>query len=137
MINKASNISRFERHIVFPKMLALNCPDFEAESAMFNADVEKEGTCRRFISVNTNPEQGAATGSANQQQAQHQSSQGQGQSSSSNRTYTNTYSIEVSVFGYTESGDSANAEIFPYSAEDCEFPLKLDISKGQNLTFQT
>ena len=46
--NSFDSVYRFERHIVFPKMLALNCPDFEAENAMYNADVEKEGTCRRY-----------------------------------------------------------------------------------------
>ena len=46
--NAYDSVYRFERHIVFPKLLAHNCPDFELGNVMYNADVEKAGTSRRL-----------------------------------------------------------------------------------------
>jgi hypothetical protein len=45
--NSFDSVYRFERHIVFPKLLANNCPDFEQSNAMYNADGDKDGTLRR------------------------------------------------------------------------------------------
>ncbi len=45
--NSFDSVYRFERHIVFPKLLAQNCPDFEQANAMYNADGDKDGTLRR------------------------------------------------------------------------------------------
>jgi hypothetical protein len=41
-------VYRNERHTVFPKLLAQNCPDFNLVQTMYNADPEKEGTARRY-----------------------------------------------------------------------------------------
>ena len=46
--NSYDSVYRYERHIVFPKMLAQNCPDFSQAQTYYNADIEKEGTCRRY-----------------------------------------------------------------------------------------
>ena len=45
--NSYDSVYRYERHIVFPKMLAQNCPDFSQAQTFYNADLEKEGTARR------------------------------------------------------------------------------------------
>jgi hypothetical protein len=45
--NSYDSVYRNERHSVFPKMLAQNCPDFNLTQTMYNADPEKEGTARR------------------------------------------------------------------------------------------
>ena len=47
--NSFGSVYRFERHILFPKLLAQNCPDYELSNCMYNADGEKEGTLRRFL----------------------------------------------------------------------------------------
>lgn len=40
--------SRYERHLVFPKLLSTKAPDFSVENMMFNADEKKSGSARRF-----------------------------------------------------------------------------------------
>ena len=45
--NSYDSVYRYERHIVFPKMLAQNMPDFSQAQTFYNADLEKEGTARR------------------------------------------------------------------------------------------
>ena len=45
--NSYDSVFRNERHIVLPKMLAQNCPDFHSTNTVYNADLEKEGTARR------------------------------------------------------------------------------------------
>ena len=47
--NSYDSVYRYERHIVFPKMLAQNCPDFDPKQTFYNADLEKEGTTRRNL----------------------------------------------------------------------------------------
>ena len=47
--NSYDSVYRYERHIVFPKMLAQNCPDFDPKQTYYNADLEKEGTTRRNL----------------------------------------------------------------------------------------
>ena len=46
--NSYDSVYRYERHIVFPKMLAQNMPDFSQAQTFYNADLEKEGTARRY-----------------------------------------------------------------------------------------
>ena len=50
--NSFDSVYRFERHILFPKLLAQNCPDYELSNCMYNADGDKEGTLRRFLCNN-------------------------------------------------------------------------------------
>jgi len=45
--NSYDSVYRNERHSVFPKMMAQNCPDFVLNHTMYNADPEKDGTARR------------------------------------------------------------------------------------------
>eukprot|EP00095_Tigriopus_kingsejongensis_P006800 snap_masked-scaffold1064_size65302-processed-gene-0.3 protein:Tk06800 transcript:snap_masked-scaffold1064_size65302-processed-gene-0.3-mRNA-1 annotation:"cytosolic carboxypeptidase 6" len=47
--NASDSVYRFERHIVLPKLIAQNCPDFEQANVMFNDDPDKAGTSRRFF----------------------------------------------------------------------------------------
>ena len=47
MGNSYDSVYRYERHVVFPKMMTQNCKDFSKENTIYNADEEKEGTCRR------------------------------------------------------------------------------------------
>lgn len=47
---------RFERHIVFPKIMAQNCPDFSLENSIYNNDARKSGTARRFFCDHLTPE---------------------------------------------------------------------------------
>ena len=44
MGNSYDSVYRYERHVVFPKMMAQNCKDFSKENTIYNADEEKEGT---------------------------------------------------------------------------------------------
>lgn len=46
--NTYEDVYRYERHLVFPKLLATNSNDFAAENVMFNADERKSGSARRF-----------------------------------------------------------------------------------------
>lgn len=46
--NTYDNVFRYERHLVFPKLLSANAPDFASEHMMFNADERKNGSLRRF-----------------------------------------------------------------------------------------
>lgn len=46
--NTYDNVFRYERHLVFPKLLSANAPDFASEHMMFNADERKHGSLRRF-----------------------------------------------------------------------------------------
>lgn len=43
------NVRRYERHTVFPKILATVSDDYIANNTMFNADVNKNGTARRYL----------------------------------------------------------------------------------------
>ena len=49
--NSYDSVFRYERHLVFPKMMKNNCPDFSVDQSFYNADEEKEGTCRRYLSL--------------------------------------------------------------------------------------
>ena len=40
---------RYERHIVFPKVLAQNCDDFNCNNTIYNADQKKSGSVRRHM----------------------------------------------------------------------------------------
>lgn len=46
--NTYENVFRYERHLVFPKLLSSNAADFASENMMFNADERKNGSARRF-----------------------------------------------------------------------------------------
>lgn len=46
--NSYEDVYRYERHLVFPKLLSSNALDFSADNMMFNADERKSGTARRF-----------------------------------------------------------------------------------------
>lgn len=46
--NTYEDVYRYERHLVFPKMLSTNTDDFAQPNVMFNADDRKAGSCRRF-----------------------------------------------------------------------------------------
>ena len=46
--NSYDSVYRYERHIVFPKMMKKACPDFSVDQSYYNADLEKEGTARRY-----------------------------------------------------------------------------------------
>jgi hypothetical protein len=41
-------VCRYERHIVFPKLLAQNAEDYTAANTMYNRDTNKAGTTRRY-----------------------------------------------------------------------------------------
>ena len=45
--NAYDDVYRFERHSVFPKILAQICPDFSTENSIYNNDEEKAGSIRR------------------------------------------------------------------------------------------
>jgi hypothetical protein len=40
---------RYERHLVFPKLFASRCADFQNDNMIFNADDRKQGTARRYL----------------------------------------------------------------------------------------
>lgn len=46
--NTYEDVYRYERHLVFPKLLSSSAPDFSSENMMFNADDRKSGSARRF-----------------------------------------------------------------------------------------
>lgn len=46
--NTYEDVYRYERHLVFPKLLSTNSDDFSQPNMMFNADERKSGSCRRF-----------------------------------------------------------------------------------------
>lgn len=46
--NAYEDVYRYERHLVFPKLLSGNADDWAGEHMMFNADERKSGSCRRF-----------------------------------------------------------------------------------------
>lgn len=46
--NTYDDVYRYERHLVFPKLLSTNSDDFEQQNMMFNADERKTGSARRF-----------------------------------------------------------------------------------------
>lgn len=46
--NTYEDVYRYERHLVFPKLLASNSDDFAGVNMMFNADERKTGSSRRF-----------------------------------------------------------------------------------------
>ena len=47
--NSYDDVYRYERHIVFPKILAQNCEDFNATNTIYNADCKKSGSVRRHM----------------------------------------------------------------------------------------
>ena len=102
--NAYDSVYRFERHIVFPKLLSRNCPDFEASNVMYNADPEKTGTSRRLDKTK------APSKILNQFGFCRYLSETIGGE-------TNVYAIEASMHGfYTEE----EKILYPYSEEDCE-----------------
>lgn len=50
--NTYDDVYRYERHLVFPRLLAAKCHDFNQDSTLFNADDKKAGTTRRFLCEN-------------------------------------------------------------------------------------
>ncbi|XP_059618270.1 cytosolic carboxypeptidase 6 [Phlebotomus argentipes] len=46
--NTYEDVYRYERHLVFPKILSTNAGDWISENMMFNADDKKTGSVRRF-----------------------------------------------------------------------------------------
>lgn len=46
------DVYRYERHLVFPRLLAAKCHDFNPDNLIFNADDRKAGTTRRFMCEN-------------------------------------------------------------------------------------
>lgn len=46
--NTYEDVYRYERHLVFPKLLSTNTADFAPENMMFNADERKSGSARRY-----------------------------------------------------------------------------------------
>ncbi|KAL1493057.1 hypothetical protein ABEB36_011196 [Hypothenemus hampei] len=47
--NTYDDVYRYERHILFPKILANTADDYAASNTMFNSDNNKIGTARRFL----------------------------------------------------------------------------------------
>ena len=47
--NSYDDVYRYERHIVFPKILAQNCDDFNSNNTIYNADQKKSGSVRRHM----------------------------------------------------------------------------------------
>ncbi len=54
--NSYDDVYRFERHVVFPKIMAALCPDFSMENTIYNDDEDKAGTARRFFCTSLPPE---------------------------------------------------------------------------------
>jgi hypothetical protein len=54
--NAYDDVYRFERHTVFPKILSQICQDFSHENTIYNNDLAKEGTARRYFCNNISPE---------------------------------------------------------------------------------
>lgn len=46
--NTYEDVYRYERHLVFPKLLSSNADDFALDNMMFNADERKSGSLRRY-----------------------------------------------------------------------------------------
>ncbi|CAD7087362.1 unnamed protein product [Hermetia illucens] len=46
--NTYDDVYRYERHLVFPRLFAMNAHDYIGSNVMFNADDRKAGTARRF-----------------------------------------------------------------------------------------
>ncbi|XP_051164200.1 cytosolic carboxypeptidase 6 isoform X1 [Leptopilina boulardi] len=47
--NTYDDVYRYERHIVLPKLLAQHAEDYEAGNTMYNQDLHKSGTARRYL----------------------------------------------------------------------------------------
>ncbi|XP_056645865.1 cytosolic carboxypeptidase 6 [Diorhabda sublineata] len=47
--NSYEDVYRYERHILFPKLLANTSDDYVPENTMFNSDINKIGTARRYL----------------------------------------------------------------------------------------
>nr|CAD7394882.1 unnamed protein product [Timema cristinae] len=47
--NTYDDVYRYERHIVFPKLLSQNAEDYAASNTMYNRDLNKAGTTRRYF----------------------------------------------------------------------------------------
>ncbi len=54
--NSYDDVYRYERHLVFPKILAQNCPeDFSHENTIYNSNPQKAGTARRHFASALSP----------------------------------------------------------------------------------
>ena len=49
--NSYDDVYRYERHIVFPKILSQNCEDFNCSNTIYNADQKKSGSVRRHMTT--------------------------------------------------------------------------------------
>nr|CAI5867766.1 unnamed protein product [Callosobruchus analis] len=47
--NTYEDVYRYERHILFPKLLSTVADDYAQSNTMFNSDVNKSGSARRFL----------------------------------------------------------------------------------------
>ena len=54
--NSYDDVYRFERHVVFPKIMAQICPDFSMENTIYNDDEAKAGTAGRHFCSAVSPE---------------------------------------------------------------------------------
>lgn len=52
----AYTLYRFERHVVFPKILSQICPDFSLDNTIYNDDEAKAGSARRYFCSAVSPE---------------------------------------------------------------------------------
>jgi hypothetical protein len=59
--NSYDDVYRFERHIVFPKILSQNCFDFNQENTIYNRSTEKEGTSRHYYCSSSTSEANSYT----------------------------------------------------------------------------
>lgn len=47
--NTYEDVYRYERHIVFPKLLSSVADDYSQANTMYNADLKKMGTARKYL----------------------------------------------------------------------------------------
>lgn len=52
--NTYEDVYRYERHLVFPKLLSTIADDFQSDNMIFNADDRKSGSARRYVCENLN-----------------------------------------------------------------------------------
>lgn len=50
--NTYEDVYRYERHLVFPKLLSTIADDFQSDNMIFNADDRKSGSARRYVCEN-------------------------------------------------------------------------------------
>ena len=112
--NSYDSVFRYERHLVFPKMMKNNCPDFSVDQSFYNADEEKEGTCRRYLSLLDNALNQVLSNSVCIFFRNLCVEIGE---------KTNVYTLEVSMHGHELSNDdpAEENEVLPYSEEECKF----------------